>query len=164
MTSKLFDISWLFSSIFKFTLNHEPRTTDTQWRYKSKQPEMFEPNIPNNYALDHTLKKCGVNLEYDLLLQAISLPSPCKGVHRGTSRPWITLQIWTRPSGNRHFISLTLETNKHPYQASVLCVLNDNLNKRLIPYPCSHFYCDIKFGDILYSKEKRPGSPFLFWI
>ena len=25
----------------------------------------------------------------------------------------------------------------------------------LMPYPCSHFYFDIKFGDRLYSKEKR---------
>ena len=34
----------------------------------------------------------------------------------------------------------------------------------LMPYPCSHFYFDIKFGDRLYSKENRPGSPLLFWI
>ena len=34
----------------------------------------------------------------------------------------------------------------------------------LMPYPCSHFYFDINFGDRLYSKEKRPGSPLLFWI
>ena len=25
-----------------------------------------------------------------------------------------------------------------------------------MPYPCSHFYFDINFGDRLYSKEKRP--------
>ena len=25
----------------------------------------------------------------------------------------------------------------------------------LLPYPCSHFYFDINFGDRLYSKEKR---------
>ena len=31
-----------------------------------------------------------------------------------------------------------------------------------MPYPCSHFYFDIKFGDRLYSKENRPGSPLLF--
>ena len=29
---------------------------------------------------------------------------------------------------------------------------------------CCHFYFDIKFGDRLYSKENRPGSPLLFWI
>ena len=34
----------------------------------------------------------------------------------------------------------------------------------LLPYPCSHFYFDINFGDRLYLKEKRPGSPLLFWI
>ena len=34
----------------------------------------------------------------------------------------------------------------------------------LMPYPCSQFYFDIKFGDRLYSKENRPGSPLLFWI
>ena len=34
----------------------------------------------------------------------------------------------------------------------------------LLPYPCSHFYFDINFGDILYLKEKRPGSPLLIWI
>ena len=33
----------------------------------------------------------------------------------------------------------------------------------LLPYPCSHFYFDTKFGNRLYSKEKRPGSPLLFW-
>ena len=54
--------------------------------------------------------------------------------------------------------------------------LNFNKNKRIhtlsnpslciniMPYPCSHFYFDIKFGDRLYSKENRPGSPLLFWI
>ena len=31
-----------------------------------------------------------------------------------------------------------------------------------MPYPCSHFYFDIKFGDRFYSKENRPGSPLLF--
>ena len=31
---------------------------------------------------------------------------------------------------------------------------------RLMPYPCSHFYFDIQFGNRLYSEEKRPGSPF----
>ena len=33
-----------------------------------------------------------------------------------------------------------------------------------MPYSCSQFYVDINFGDRLYSKEKRPGSPLLFWI
>ena len=32
----------------------------------------------------------------------------------------------------------------------------------LMPYPCSHFYFDIKFGDRLYSKEKRRAWPVLF--
>ena len=31
-----------------------------------------------------------------------------------------------------------------------------------MPYPCSHFYFDIKFGDRLYSKEKRRAWPLLF--
>ena len=35
-------------------------------------------------------------------------------------------------------------------------------SRSLMPYPCSHFYFDIKFGDRLYSKENRPGSPLLF--
>ena len=26
---------------------------------------------------------------------------------------------------------------------------------QLLPYPCSHFYVDFKFGNRLYSKEKR---------
>ena len=34
----------------------------------------------------------------------------------------------------------------------------------LMPYPCSHFYFNIKFDDRLYTKEKRPDSPLLFWI
>ena len=34
----------------------------------------------------------------------------------------------------------------------------------LMPYPCSHFYFDIKFGDRLYSKEKRRAWHVLFWI
>ena len=32
----------------------------------------------------------------------------------------------------------------------------------LMPHPCSHFYFDIKFGDRLYSKEKRGNLPVLF--
>jgi hypothetical protein len=32
----------------------------------------------------------------------------------------------------------------------------------VMPYPCSHFYFDINFGNKLYPKEKRPGSPLLF--
>ena len=36
--------------------------------------------------------------------------------------------------------------------------------RNILPYPCSHFYFDIKFGDRLYSKENRPGSLLLFWI
>jgi hypothetical protein len=32
----------------------------------------------------------------------------------------------------------------------------------LLPYPCSHFYFDIKFGDRLYSKENRLSWPLLF--
>ena len=32
----------------------------------------------------------------------------------------------------------------------------------LMPYPCSYFYFDTNFGDRLYSKEKRSGSPLLF--
>ena len=36
--------------------------------------------------------------------------------------------------------------------------------QRLLPYPCSHFYFDIKFGDRLYSNEKRRAWPLLFWI
>ena len=32
----------------------------------------------------------------------------------------------------------------------------------LMPYPCSHFYFDIKFGNRLYSKEKRRAWPLLF--
>ena len=31
-----------------------------------------------------------------------------------------------------------------------------------MPYPCSQFYFDIKFGDRLYSKEKRRAWPLLF--
>ena len=33
-----------------------------------------------------------------------------------------------------------------------------------MPYPCSHFYFDINFGDRLYSKEKSKAWPLLFWI
>ena len=36
------------------------------------------------------------------------------------------------------------------------------VNLTLMPYPFSHFYIDINFGNILYSKEKRPGSPLFF--
>ena len=31
-------------------------------------------------------------------------------------------------------------------------------------FSISHFYFHINFGDRLYSKEKRPGSPLLLWI
>jgi hypothetical protein len=30
----------------------------------------------------------------------------------------------------------------------------------VMPYPCSHFYYDIKFGYRLYSKDKRRALPF----
>ena len=58
----------------------------------------------------------------------------------------------------------------HPPQnyriPSMLCYDNIKRNSFSIfgpwdthmPYPCSHFYFDIKFGNRLYSKEKRPGS------
>ena len=36
------------------------------------------------------------------------------------------------------------------------------ISYRLMPYPCSHFYFDIKFGNRLYSKEKRRAWPLLF--
>ena len=32
------------------------------------------------------------------------------------------------------------------------------------PCPSSHFYFDINFSDRLYSKQKRPGSPLLFYL
>ena len=32
----------------------------------------------------------------------------------------------------------------------------------LMPYPCSHFFVDINFGDRLHAKVKSPGSPLLF--
>ena len=41
------------------------------------------------------------------------------------------------------------------------CFSNTN-GPSLMPYPCSHFYFDIKFGDRLYSKEKRGAWPVLF--
>ena len=31
-----------------------------------------------------------------------------------------------------------------------------------MPYPCGQFYFDIKFGNRLYSKEKRRAWPLLF--
>jgi hypothetical protein len=40
--------------------------------------------------------------------------------------------------------------------------INVSYQIQLMPYPCSHFYFDINFGNRLYSKEKRPGSPLLF--
>ena len=43
-----------------------------------------------------------------------------------------------------------------------ICMYGRPVKNNLMPYPCSHFYFDIKFGDRLYSKENRPGSPFLF--
>ena len=32
----------------------------------------------------------------------------------------------------------------------------------IMPYPCCHFYFDIKFGNRLYSKEKIRAWPLLF--
>ena len=39
-----------------------------------------------------------------------------------------------------------------------------SITSTLMPYPCSHFYFDIKFGNRLYSKEKRRVWTLLFWI
>ena len=47
-------------------------------------------------------------------------------------------------------------------ESTVQSRFSDNL--WLMPYPCSHFYFDINFGDRLYSKEKRRAWPLLFWI
>ena len=41
---------------------------------------------------------------------------------------------------------------------------NTAKTESLMPYPCSHFYFDIKFGNRLYSKEKKPSSSLLFSI
>ena len=38
----------------------------------------------------------------------------------------------------------------------------DLLLLTLMPGPCSGKHFDINFGNRLYSKEKRPGSPLLF--
>ena len=53
-------------------------------------------------------------------------------------------------------------------------ILGSNLSKwfwkkgfvctTLMPYPCSHFYFDIKFVNKLYSKEKRRAWSLLFWL
>ena len=42
-----------------------------------------------------------------------------------------------------------------------LFIINDPLYN-IMPYPCSHFYFDINFGDRLYSKEKRAAPLFSF--
>ena len=39
---------------------------------------------------------------------------------------------------------------------------HQNFDPSLLSYLCSRFYFDINFGDRLYSKEKKPGSPLLF--
>ena len=41
---------------------------------------------------------------------------------------------------------------------------NFSCTSSLLPYPCSHFYFDIKFGNRLYSNEKRRTWPLLVWI
>ena len=59
------------------------------------------------------------------------------------------------------------DKNKHVSRPPFVClglVWMKPSCERLMPYPCSHFYFDIKFGDRSYSKEKRPGSPLLFRI
>ena len=46
---------------------------------------------------------------------------------------------------------------------TVISIASDiNFNRQLMPYPCSHFYFDINFGDRLYSKEKRKAWPLHF--
>ena len=42
--------------------------------------------------------------------------------------------------------------------------LQKKVTSILLPYPCSHFYFDIKFGDRLYSKEKRRAWPVLLSV
>ena len=39
---------------------------------------------------------------------------------------------------------------------------SDGHFEMLMPYLCSHFFFDIKFGDRFYSKEKRRAWPVLF--
>ena len=46
-----------------------------------------------------------------------------------------------------------------------ICTIQQDFKRHnLMPYPCSHFYFDIKFGNRLYSKEKGKAWPVLFWL
>ena len=45
-----------------------------------------------------------------------------------------------------------------PCKQPALAALDLVILHVLMPYPCSHFYFDIKFGDRLYSKEKLSSS------
>ena len=59
------------------------------------------------------------------------------------------------------------DKNKHVSRPPFVClglVWMKPSCERHMPYPCTHFYFDIKFGDRLYSKEKRRAWPILFWI
>ena len=58
---------------------------------------------------------------------------------------------WTFPKPIINYID---SAPVHPF-----CMLTNLL---LMPYPFIHFYFDIKFGNRLFSKEERPGSPLSF--
>ena len=51
---------------------------------------------------------------------------------------------------------------KYFFDFTFTWVIKKCLNLISMPYPCSHFYFDINFGDRLYSKEKRRAWPLLF--
>ena len=81
---------------------------------------------------------------------------------QGTSRLKLSRWLFCKPILQRIFSQSF--TPNYDYYSRGVCnqeyILRPSYN--LLPYPCSHFYFDINFGNRLYSKEKRRAWPLLF--
>ena len=62
--------------------------------------------------------------------------------------PW---SLWKPPEAKVYLSLINLN------EVSNIC-----LHMKHLPYPCSHFYIDIKFGDRLCSKDKRRAWPIWY--
>ena len=73
------------------------------------------------------------------------------------SKIWPSLRV-TKPPGRKLFFEKRIIMPQAGFEPTTSWLLE----RSLMPYPCSHFYFDTKFGDRLYSKEKRRVWPVLF--
>ena len=90
-------------------------------------------------------------------------------LHIQNNQKHVRIWVWIdKTSSNSSLILNTYHSgtcvNNNRTEPDLLDIIQLSSNPVLLPYPCSHFFFDIKFGHRLYSKEKRSTLPLLFWI